>query len=151
MAVDIGRWWKYAQAKLSSAVDAENRELDQLEAERAAEVADKPWLAADGDAPTLEETKARIEWEAQDQRRKAEAAAAAPERPAAPTSDAGGPGSATPAAPATRVAAEPEDPELAAARIELDRQARDGAARLDAIRKELGVDPPPGDGPVPKA
>lgn len=148
MAVDFGRWWKYAQAKLSSAVEAENRELDELEAERAAEVADKPWLAADGDAPTLEEAKARIEWEAEDQRRRTESASTPSAADPAPSTTAG---SATPAAPATGVAAEPVDPDVAAARIELDRQAREGAARLDAIRKELGVDPPTGDGPAPKA
>lgn len=119
MAVDFGRWWKYAQAKLSSAVEAENRELDALEAEREAELADKPWLAADGEAPTLDEARARIEWEA-GQARDAGAPTSSPE-PDAP---------------------EPVDPEVAQARVELDRQARESKARLDAIREELGVDPP---------
>jgi hypothetical protein len=39
-----------------------------------------------------------------------------------------------------------EDPDVAAARLELDRQARESQARLAAIRKELGVDP---DGDAP--
>jgi hypothetical protein len=126
MAANLGRWWKYAQAKLSSAVSSSNAELDELEAEQAARVADKPWLARDGAAPTLEETRARIEWEAEEQRRRAEAEVDAADSPED--------------APARAEA--PPDPEVEQARIELDRQARESKERLDAIRKELGVDPP---------
>jgi hypothetical protein len=126
MAANVGRWWKYAQAKLNSVVSSSNAELDDLEAEQAARAADKPWLASDGAAPTLEETRARIEWEAEEQRRRAEAEVDA----ADPPED----------APARAQA--PPDPEVEQARIELDRQARASKERLDAIRKELGVDPP---------
>ena len=96
----------------------------------AAAAEDKPWLASDGEAPTLEETRARIEWEAEEQRRRAEAA------PAAATARATA--HPRPAAPA----AGQRGPRVAAARIELDRQARESRERLEAIRKELGVDPP---------
>ena len=125
MAANVGRWLKYAQAKLSSAIDSSNEELDELEAEQAAAAKDKPWLSSDGAAPTLDEARARIEWEAEEQRRRAEAAGeTAPKDVDEP---------ATPA---------PVDPEVAQARLELDRQAKESAARLEAIRKELGVDPP---------
>ncbi len=127
MAANVGRWWKYAQAKLNSAVASSHAELDDLESEQAAKTADKPWLASEGAAPTLEEARARIEWEAEEQRRRAEAA----EQPPAP---------GTQSRPGERE--DQPDPEVAQARIELDRQARESKERLDAIRKELGVDPP---------
>ena len=38
-------------------------ELDQLEAEREVELAEKPWLASDSEAPTFDEARARIECE----------------------------------------------------------------------------------------
>ncbi len=126
MAANVGRWWKYAQAKLNGAVTSSNAELDDLEAEQAARAADKPWLASDGDAPTLEETRARIEWEAEEQRRRAEAEVEAVGSPE----------------DALAQAAAPPDPEVIKARIELDRQARESKERLEVIRKELGVDPP---------
>ena len=119
---------KYAQAKLTSTIDSSNAELDDLEAEQAARAADKPWLASDSEAPTLAEAKARIEWEAEEQRRMADAAASA-----AAAKDA-----------STPAPSEPADAEVAQARVELDRQAKESAARLEAIRKELGVDPPAG-------
>lgn len=121
MALDLGRWWKYAQAKLSSAAASGNEELDRLEAERAAELADRPWLAADGEAPTIDEARARIEWEA------------AHAQPTASAGSAAEPAASTGAA---------DDAEVAAARLELDRQARESTKRLEAIRAELGVDPP---------
>ena len=126
MAANLGRWWKYAQAKLNGVVSSSNDELDELEAQQAARAADKPWLSSDTDAPTLEETRARIEWEAEEQRRRAEA-----EVEAVDTAD-----------DALARAATPPDPEVVKARLELDRQARESKERLDAIRKELGVDPP---------
>ena len=143
MAANLGRWLKYAQAKLNSAVSSSNAELDELEAEQRAAAEDKPWLSSDGDAPTLEETRTRIEWEAEDQRRRAQAA---PAPPSAPTT--GGTGApASPAAPNSGgIELDPADPDVAAARVELDRQARESRERLEAIRKELGVDAP-GDGP----
>ena len=122
MAANLSKWLKYAQAKLNSAVSSSNAELDELEAEQRAAAEDKPWLSSDGDAPTLEEARARIEWEAEEQRRQAEA-------PAAPS---------TPSTPSTPA----EDSEAAQARMELDQRAEDAKVRLDEIRKELGVDPP---------
>ena len=123
MAANVSRWLKYAQAKLDSVVRSSNDELDELEAEQAQRAVDKPWLAGTDEAPTLEEARARIEWEAEEQRRLAEAPA--------PASD-----------PSGGAATGPVDPEVEQARIELDRQARASKERLDAIRKELGVDPP---------
>ena len=70
-----------------------------------------------------DEARARIEWEAEEQRRLAEAPA--------PASD-----------PSGGAATGPVDPEVEQARIELDRQARASKERLEAIRTELGVDPP---------
>ena len=118
MAFDVNRWMKYARARIDSAVGQGNRSLDRLEAEREADLADKPWLRSGTEAPTLDEARARIEWEAERQRK-----AAAP----------------PPATPAT-----PEDPtaEQAAAKVELEAQQRKSADRLDQIRKELGVDEP---------
>jgi len=124
MAANVSRWLKYAQAKLDSLVGSSNAELDELEAEQAARAEDRPWLAGTDEAPTLEETRARIEWEAEEQRRRAEA----PPAPSTPSEGATSEG--------------PADPEVEQARIELDRQARASKERLDAIRKELGVDPP---------
>lgn len=128
MAANVGKWLKYAQAKLAIAIDSSNAELDDLEAEQAARAADRPWIASDREAPTLDEARARIEWEAEEQRRRAESNDA----PAA---------GATPSADAD-AASDQVDPEVAQARIELDRQAKESQARLEAIRKELGVDPP---------
>jgi len=127
MAANVGRWWKYAQAKLNSVVSSSNDELDQLEAEQAARAEGKPWLSSEGEAPTLDEARARIEWETEEQRRRADAAEAA----AAPSD-----------APATGPTDDAADPEVVRARLELDRQARESKERLEAIRKELGVDPP---------
>jgi hypothetical protein len=125
MAANVGRWLKYAQAKLESMVSSSNTELDQLEAEQAARAEGKPWISSDGDAPTLDEARARIEWEAEEQRRRAEASGAAPS-------------SSVPGAPV-----EAPDPDVLRAQLELDRRARESAERLEAIRKELGVEPPP--------
>ena len=126
MAANLSRWLKYAQAKLDDLVGSSNAELDELEAEQTARAADKPWLSGTDEAPTLEETRARIEWEAEEQRRRAESTSP----PAASPSPGGAPSDG------------PADPEVEQARIELDRQARASKERLDAIRKELGVDPP---------
>lgn len=132
MAANVGRWWKYAQAKLNSVVSSSNAELDDLEAEQSARAADRPWIGSDSEAPTLEETRARIEWEAEEQRRRAEANEAAK----ADVDAADSPEDAL-----ARASAAP-DPEVVKAQLELDRQARESKDRLDQIRKELGVDPP---------
>ena len=142
MALDVGRWLKYAQAKLGRAVQDAHAEMDDLEAEQRANAADRPWIASDAEAPTLDEAKARIEWEAERQRHLADEAGRAKATPPAPSPAAGdAPRPATTPAPPAEAA---EDPDLARARLELDRQAREGKERLAAIRKELGVDPPEG-------
>ncbi|WP_426570951.1 hypothetical protein [Aquihabitans sp. McL0605] len=133
MAANVSKWLKYAQAKLDGLVSSGNAELDGLEAEQQAKAADKPWLASDGAAPTLDEARARIEWETEHQAEAAEAAAK-PDQPA--PAPAATPGAAAPAP-------SPEDAEVSEARLELERREREGKARLDAIRKELGVDAPP--------
>ncbi len=144
---DVSRWMKYAKARLHAAIGQGHRDLDELEAQREAELADRPWLAAEGDAPTFDEARARIEWQAE------QAARAAGNDDAAPAS--GGPSApdgpdATPGGDAPRPTAPglvpPEDraaaAEAAAARLELDARERESAARLDAIREELGIEPP---------
>lgn len=136
MALDVNRWFKYAKARLDSAVGQGNRSLDRLEAEREADLADKPWLRSDREAPTLDEARARIEWEAERQRR-----GPAPGPTSTAADRVGGP--AGPAGPAPRspqdVAA---DAEQEAARLELARREEQSAARLEQIRKELGVEAP---------
>ena len=127
MPLNLGRWFKYAQAKLDQAVSDGNDELDQLEAKREAELADKPWLADDGEVPTFENAKARIEREARD---------ADVERGASPIPDAHAPRDPSPD-PAGDLAG---DAEVAAARVELERREHEAATRLDAIRAELGID-----------
>ncbi|MBA3283277.1 MAG: hypothetical protein H0U29_13720, partial [Acidimicrobiia bacterium] len=69
MALDVNRWLKYAKARIDSAVGQGNKSLDRMEAEREADLADKPWLRSDREAPTLDEARARIEWESARQRR----------------------------------------------------------------------------------
>ena len=130
MALDVGRWLKYAQAKLNGAVRSGNEELDRLEAEREVELADKPWLASDSAAPTFDEARARIEREAADATNAAAPTPSAP-APSAPTPPSG------PTVPSSGT-----DAEVAAAKVELEQRDEEAKARLDAIRDELGVDPP---------
>lgn len=169
MAMNIDRWFKYAQAKLNDVVRSTNKELDELEAQREAEVADKPWLSSDAENPSFGDAKARIEWESKRQeelnrqaaqRGKAEAAPVSedPQRSEDPKRDgsdpvagadesrtsATQPGSGT-SADATFSPPLPssgDESEIAAARIELERREREAANRLEAIRNELGIDPP---------
>lgn len=169
MALDLNRWIEYAKARVTSAVGKSNDELDRLEAEREVELADKPWLASDAAAPTLEEAKARIEWEAEEQRRRTEASDAAAPAPTTsagstltgaddssqPTQPAGTDAASTPGAPVELIASDPiadvlSSPEGQQARLELDARQRAAEARLDEIRRELGVDDPTdSDGPKP--
>lgn len=156
MALNVGRWFKYAQAKLDAAARSGNEELDQLEAERAAEIAERPWLASDGTAPSFDEARARIEWEAEQAKRQAEIAEAASTDqvpPSAPASEVGADdpsGAGAPSPDADRAPAAPKPPvrssgteaEVAAAKLELEQRERDARTRLDAIRDELGIDPP---------
>ena len=126
MALNLNQWVNYAKTKLESAVGRSNEELDRLEAERAAETADKPWLASDREAPTLDEARARIEWEAKHQADLAAAGSDAANSPVAPS-----PQDASAAAEAEQ------------ARLDLDERQKAAAERLDKIREELGVQAPP--------
>ena len=72
MALNVNRWVKYAKARIDSAVGSGHEELDRLEAKREAERADKPWLGSDSAAPTFDEARARIAWEADQQAKKAD-------------------------------------------------------------------------------
>jgi hypothetical protein len=154
MALDVNKWVNYAKARIESAVGRGNDELTRLEAEREVELADKPWLRADAEAPTLDEARARIEWEARRQEELAaerdRMAAAATDNPT--SSDPPASGAATPAdAPTTTSAptapADPEELRLAAeaeqAKLAIEARDRAAAQRLDEIRRELGVDAPP--------
>jgi hypothetical protein len=161
MAVNLHRWLKYAKAKLDASVASGNEELDRLEAEQKAKAADKPWLAAQGDAPTVDEAAARIRWESEEAERNAKAMAegapnAAPGSSAAPPSDVGGATATPDATPSTGAAPAapasvpgPLDPadaaeaaQRSAAQLELEARAKESADRLDQIRAELGIDAP---------
>lgn len=147
MGFDVNRWVKYARARIDAAVGQGNEALDRREAEREADLADRPWLAADGTAPTLDEARARIRWEAERQERATQdeptdgeaandVAAAAPGAPTPPGGSAGDHDGPSPRDPA-EVA---RDAEREGARIELDERSRQAADRLAQIRKELGVE-----------
>lgn len=75
MAAQWERWLRYAKAKLDETVTRGDAELDRREAELAARAEAEPWLAGDGDAPTLDEARARIEHHARqaEQARRAKA------------------------------------------------------------------------------
>jgi hypothetical protein len=158
---NFSRWLDYAKTKVEMAVRSGHRELDELEAEREASTADKPWLRAEGEAPTFDEARARIEWQAKQAAEggtpPAPGSAGSATGPSAGSTPGSGPAAepaspapaATPADPATPTPpiASPEDrvrdAEAASARLELEARQRESAARLDAIREELGIDPPP--------
>ncbi|MCU1452249.1 MAG: hypothetical protein JWN46_395 [Acidimicrobiales bacterium] len=115
--MQIGRWVKYARARLNASVRQGSDRLDELEARQQAELAERPWLAAAGEAPTLDEAKARLAWEAEHRRRpgdgSVEGQAPAPERDAA------------------------DDAELAAAKLVLDQREQAAKERLEQMRREL--------------
>jgi hypothetical protein len=161
MAAQWERWLRYAKAKLDQTVTRGDAELDRREAELAARAEAEPWLASDGDAPTLGEARARIEHQAEQARRAREAHEAEQVRvteqegdAAAPTEDAGaieGPHDAPPEAPPPAApTGRPEPPRLATdpqlGAIDFEAQKRAADQRLAAMRKELGLDeePPPG-------
>ncbi len=163
MGFDVNRWVKYARARIDAAVGQGNEGLDRREAEREADLADRPWLAADGTAPTLDEARARIRWEADRQERAArsetaggsdatgEDDTAAGEPPAERGKPAPGRGKVAtgngPASGGTSTGDGARDPadlerdaEREGARIELEERSRRAADRLAQIRRELGVD-----------
>lgn len=152
MALDLNKWVNYAKARLESAVGRGNDELTRLEAEREVELADKPWLRADAEAPTLDEARARIEWEARRQEELAAAREGATTHDATPDTPGGAAAPDSPANPsgkagASRPPADPEELRLAAeaeqAKLAIEARDRAAAQRLDEIRRELGVDAPP--------
>lgn len=172
MALNVNRWLKYARARIDSAVGSGNESLDRLEAEQEAKRADKPWLASDSAAPTFDEARARIAWEADQQAKQADrhgaeeadaegtgkadvdpSDAAKPSAPSKPT-DQAPTGDSTPAGGPTTVgdAADPgprspqqiaQDAERETARLELEDRQRKSAERLDQIRQELGIEDTP--------
>jgi hypothetical protein len=157
MAMNVNRWVKYAKARIGAAVGQGNESLDRLEAERQARLAERPWLAADGTAPSLDDARARIEWEAHQQeslrsQRSPSGAASADIEPETDTDTGTGTGTDTAGIGRTmQTRAGPRSPqrlaadaEHEAARLELEDRSRRSADRLAEIRRELGVDDPPG-------
>lgn len=146
MSLNLSRWMGYAKARLESVVGRGNDELTRLEAEREVELAEKPWLRADAEAPTLDEARARIEWETRRQEELAAARDAAPVESSTPSPAAGAGTGTGPGAPAPP--ADPEelrlDAEAEQAKLALEARDRAAAERLEEIRRELGVDAPPG-------
>jgi hypothetical protein len=119
------RWLRYAKAKLDDTVSRGDAELDRREAEQRARAEGRPWLSADGDAPTLDEARARIEHQAR-QATDAEA----PDGPPGPTIP---------------------TPTVDGPTIDFAAQQRATDERLAAMRRELGLDgedPPPSDPPA---
>jgi len=126
------RWLKYGKAKLDDTFKSGEEELARREAAMEAEAAEKPWLRSTGDAPTLDEVKARIEFDAkQAEARKPAAGPADPPAKASPGTGSG------------------------AEAFDFAEQQRQADERLEAIRSELGLDgtesPTDGDGAEPPA
>lgn len=142
MALNVNRWLKYAKDRIDSAVGQGNKSLDQLEAEREVELADKPWLRSDDKAPTFDEARARIQWEADQQARKADREPTDETRAADAPAPEDRPGGPAPRSP-QQIS---EDAERESARLELEERQRRSAERLAAIREELGVEDPPAEG-----
>jgi hypothetical protein len=139
MALDVNRWLKYAKARIDSALGQGNVSLDRLEAKREAELADKPWLRSDTSAPSLDEARARIAWEAERQRRPGDAT---------PQPGTGGQetsGDRSDQRPPESPQGAAADAEHETARLELEQRDRASADRLEQIRRELGVGEPPAD------
>lgn len=143
--MNVNRWLLYAKAKLDETLRSSNQELDRLEAKQEAERADRPWLGANSDAPSIDEARARIEWEAEGAKRESakDRDASAPTGGSTPAPASGAPRTGTgerrlPTDPLS----EAEAAERSEARIELDARAKESAHRLEEIRKELGVAEP---------
>lgn len=153
MATEPDGWLERLKAKVEDALASGNRRLDEMEAERARERADKPWLSEGGEAPTLDQVRARIEWEeGRTARRGGEPTGTAsgdtgpdldPERTSAARRGSGETVVGRPD-PFDTSAAERE-----ALRIEMAERERASRERLDKIRRELGVDPEDGGGNTP--
>lgn len=178
MAFQFEKWLNYTKAKIQDAVGSGNKKLDELEAKREADRAEKPWLTKDGDDPSFDQVKARIEWQEAQAKKAAEMTNSAkesardlPQEPASP------PGVETPAKPEPPAKAGPaestpdtsgahakplsttgigSEAEAAAeaemARLQQEERERESLERLDKIRAELGIqpaDPSPEDPPKP--
>lgn len=166
MAAQWERWLRYARAKLDDTVRRGDAEMDRLEAEQRARSEAEPWLASEGDAPTLDEARARIEHQARraDENRRARprdapgpdtappADTARPGAAAGPADSAAGSDTAAPAdgaSPASSPASPAPlatDPQLGS--MDFAAQQRAADERLAAMRRELGLDthdeePPP--------
>ncbi|CAN5139534.1 hypothetical protein BH20ACT3_BH20ACT3_10500 [soil metagenome] len=155
--MNVNRWVKYAKARIDAAVGQGHDSLDRREDERRAEVAERPWLAADGTAPSLDEARARIEWEARQQEQlhsdwsadpRTSTARARTEREHAPSDphdrDTDGSETASPLDPGPRAREQvAADAEHEAARLELEDRSRRSADRLAESRRELGGDDAP--------
>jgi len=143
MGLELNRWLRYTRARVRAALDAGNDRLDELEAQREAERAERPWLSSDGEDLSFDQVKARIEWE-----ERAAARGTAADRPTGTGTGTGdGPASGDAAAGAgARDGAGAGGGEATAEELTPavdDLRAREAAskARLEAIRRELGVDP----------
>lgn len=136
MALQWQRWLKYAKAALDQGVRDSNEELDRLEAEQAARAEGKPWLSSSGDAPTLDEVRARIEHDARE---------AGPPAVAPATPGEAGASARLDAQPPVVTAA--GDADVDALAVEAEARQKAASERLAAIRDELGLaddeDPPP--------
>lgn len=172
MAPQWRRWLNYAKAKLDTSIAESEADLDRREAELQARAAGRPWLADDSAAPTLEETRARIEYEVREAERRAggsnsgrkpaDGGAGHPDPASAP---AGAPGeAASPGSPGSERPGRATGPTTSdavpgsEASIDFEAQQREAEKRVAAIRAELGLDadppgpsqdPPPDSGPDP--
>lgn len=145
MAAQWERWLRYAKAKIDDTVRRGDAEMDRLEAEQRAKAEGKPWLRAEGDAPTFDEARARIEAQAEQARRSEAARRAEDAPPPEPrTSD---PGATDPPHPAPPAPAAPLVPSADGPAIDFAAQQRAADERLAAMRKELGLDDDDGDPP----
>lgn len=156
MAAQWQRWLRYAKARLDATVREGEAELDRREAELQARSEGKPWLSSSGDAPTLDEARARIEHQAREaERLRREREGAGEEDPSAPAPAAEGSdqapatGGPRPAGPGTPPPPLTTDPQLGS--FDFAAQQRAAEERLAALRAELGLapdaEPPAGDGP----
>lgn len=136
MALQWQRWLAYAKARIDASVRDGERELDRREADLAARSEGRPWISSSGDAPTLDEARARIEAQS---RAAGKGGADTGEAGSTPTSVGGAQGAQP--APSANL-------ECDASLESFDLAAHQKAAddRLAAIRDELGLggdDPPP--------
>jgi hypothetical protein len=109
------RWLNYYRTKLTTVVRRADDELDRREAELEVDKAERPWLHTEGDAPSFDEAKARIEHDTG-------SAARVPPTPAPTPGD---------AEAAQKIAA-----------FDLAKQQAAAEERLASIRASLDIDPP---------